>query len=163
MHLRKLPVSWHSDRVNTCGDHMQMEYIFCWTESDKDEREPPESLQGQGGCLIRQLQTEPNIPTYNTQGHDLCSVILHYWTWHTKQHRAVTLKLRLGHLPINNCGWKCWGDVSCCQRGSSNFTVEHLLQNCCQTVFYCLMSVNQIWAQIYFHAAQLSRRTHVFV
>ena len=47
---------------------MQMEYIFCWTESDKDEREPPESLQGQGGCLIRQLQTEPNIPTYNTQG-----------------------------------------------------------------------------------------------
>lgn len=32
----------------------------------------------------------------------------------------VALKHEWGHLPINNCGWKCWGDVSCCQTGSSN-------------------------------------------
>lgn len=58
----------------------------------------------------------------------------------------VALKHELGHLPINNCGWKCWGDVSCCQTGRTNlqwsicWTAAGWL---CVLLLWCLLPESQ--------------------
>lgn len=106
-----------------------------------------------GGSFKNPTQHSPLHYT----GRDLCSGHITLRDIANLATPGCYIETEWGHLPINNRGWKCWGDVSCCLRGSGDLQQSVCCPCLCFTALMCVTWIQHNYAFYWIPLFQLSR------